>query len=593
MRSPFPGFCLGLLLGGAATWFALRAPAAAPRSDAAPSAPRPAVLAAWSWRDSATPPLLARDESAAAVSAWLALRGPGGGAPSYALRAASLRALVLRLPAEGFSRLVEGLASSDKDEDQRLLRIAFTAWTTKDPAASTRWVATRVGADSDERFYSLAREALESWSARDAVAAAVWASSLPDLKIARQFAGLALAGLAAKDPARALALAHSRDNAFRDAVLPDMLEVLGKSDPAGTLRTFAPELWKNGEGFYSLRPLISAWMKQDSHAALAWLLTQPAGEGQEVSYWFANLGDGSAAWRRTVADAVASTPGIVNRARALRDLLFQWGNDKPDEALAWLKDLPDADLRITLLERAANGYYTDNPEKSLPLALAMPAGANRTDRLAMLLGAWAKNNSEAALAWMREHGSEPGVAKAAYAVHGALLADLAREDPQAALAEWQALSDPDIRSATILDLARAWGQKDPAAAVKWAEAEQAATPSRRVYGGYNDLLYKWARAEPEAALRWVEDWAAGRSEGDRFFISDYLDALGGTWAEKAPRAGTADLYTRIRDPKLRLETLARHVNEWLTKDPAAARAWVESNAALTPADRKALLPAGP
>jgi hypothetical protein len=47
-------------------------------------------------------------------------------------------------------------------------------------------------------------------------------------------------------------------------------------------------------------------------------------------------------------------------------------------------------------------------------------------------------------------------------------------------------------------------------------------------------------------------------------------------------AATADLYTKIKDTSLRTEVLTRHAREWLTKDPAAARAWLESSSALPP-----------
>jgi hypothetical protein len=42
---------------------------------------------------------------------------------------------------------------------------------------------------------------------------------------------------------------------------------------------------------------------------------------------------------------------------------------------------------------------------------------------------------------------------------------------------------------------------------------------------------------------------------------------------------------------LREETLANHVREWLTKDPAAAKAWLENHDALTPAQAASLLAA--
>ncbi len=584
----FPSLCVGFLVGGAAGYFLLRPAAPAPAAEAALPA-GPVKLSSWSWQTTPTPPSLKRDEAALAVSAWLALHDPSGKPAAYATRAAGLRALLVRLPAEGFPRLLEGLVASKADDDQRLLQIAFSAWTARDPATASLWIAGRLEKNSsDERLFGLAYEALRAWSAKDPEAAASWACALRDDKLARRLAGGPLRSLAEKNPERALALARSRDDDFRKVVLSSVLGPMGKKDPAGTLRTFAPELWKNGDGFYELRDVISSWMKQDGSAALAWLLAQPRDSDRDISNWLANLGDNTPAWRRTVADALVSNAAGSNRSDLMRDLFFRWGNEQPAEALAWLNQLSDPDLRIDLLEKVGNSYYSNNPEKSLPLALAMPEGANRTGRLAQLLGAWAKINSDAALAWMREHSAEPGVSGASYAVHGALLADLAREDPQAALVEWQALSDAKTRDNTIDAIARAWGQKDPAAAFQWAEAQRETQPQRR-YGGNSELLYEWAKKDPEAALRWVEDWRARIPENAHHPIDYYFAALGGTWNEKAPRAATADLFTKIKNPAVRVEALSNHVREWLTKDPDAARAWVEVNPALTPADRAKIL----
>ncbi len=590
MPSPLPPLCLGLALGGTVTWFALGSPARLSRPDdpATAAVVGPVATPAWSWRDSPAPPRFAADDAAAAISGWLALRGPDGRPPSYALRAASLRALVLRLPADAFPRLLESLSRGDQEDELRLRRIAFTAWATQDAPAATRWAGAR-----GEKAEGLAFEGLTVWAAQDPAAAAAWACVVPDDKLARRLASNALAQLAEKNPERALALARSREDAFRDAVLGSVINALGQKDPVGTLRTFAPELWKNGEGFWTLRSTIAAWLKQDSASALAWLLAQPRDPNRgDLSNWFSGLGDDSPGWRRTVADALATTPGVQNRGAALNDLFFEWGSNEPEEALVWLKSLPDADLRLTLLERSSRTYYTNNPEKSLPLLLAMPDGANRSQALAERLGVWAKINPDAALAWMKEHEAEPGVASASQAVQGTLLGEIARDDPQAAIAGWQELTDPKAREAARAAILKIWGAKDPGAALRWAESQQAADQGR-FYGADRELVYRWARAEPDAALAWVEDMAARLPQGQSYLGQQYLEALGGTWNEKAPRAATADLYAKIKDPKLRENVIGNHVREWLTKDPAAARAWVESSPAITPEQRAKLLAGQP
>lgn len=582
---PLPLFLLGVAVSATATHFLTRPTSTpdllTPRSSLLAPSSSP-TLPAWSWRDSPTPPSLARDTVGPTIAAWIAERGPDGGPAPYATRVAGLRALLVRLPVEGFPRLLDALVASSAPDDKRLCGLAFEAWLLVAPESAAPWALAK-GADSRDFI----RQAVAAWAARDALAAATWACAVPDDKAAREIAGGALAALARKDPARAIALAGSRDDAFRVAVFASLLGPLGQTDPAGTVRTYAPELWKNGQGFWALRETLTAWTKKDPDAAIAWLLMQPRTHAYELSNWFSNLGhnQNDPAWRRTLADAVVHAP-ITNRVDTLSNLFFDWNGRNPAEALAWLNALPDPELRLALLERTASSYLTDNPEKSLPLALALPEGSNRSRQLSNLLGAWAKIDASAALAWVDAHATEPGVATASYSVNAALLATIARDEPATAIAEWQNLTDPQAKAAAIGPIVQAWGKTDPAAALQWESAQN----DGRTYSNVNsDLIYAWGQKDPEAALRWAETQTAAQQAQGRRFHPTPIAAIAGTWQERAPRATTADLFTKIQDPKLRSETLGNHVREWLTKDPAGAKAWLESSKALTPAETAALL----
>jgi hypothetical protein len=576
MKSTSLSVGLGFALGGALTWFFVPA-ATGPKSENPAAAGPPIELPAWSWREAASPPLLSRHAANDAISGWLSLRAADGSAPSHALRAATLRALVLRLPPDAFPRLLHALSTLDGEDAGALRSIAFSGWATRDAPAAARWAISQRGAASD-----LASEALRVWSGQDAAAAAAWACALPDAKLARKLAGPALAALAESDPARALALARSGDEKFRAEVLGDIFDVIGAKDPAGTLRAFAPEFWQNGRGLLPLRATIAAWMQQDAKSALTWLAAQPGDPWHAsrpgdtdggLANWLSNVTDAVPEGYKLVADALASASGLHHQSTLLGEIFFQWNADHPKEALAWLATLTDPDLRINLLERATRDTLSDHPEQSLPLALAMPDSSRRTQRLTEMLGLWAKLDLDATVAWTKEHAAEPGVATASAAVHGMLLGALARDDPQAALAAWRALTDATIRHATVSDIAAGWGKTDPAAALQWAAKQRSQQPDTgRQWGANGDVLYAWSKQDPEAALRWVESLHADHEE-----TAYYLQSLGGTLTEPAPRAATADLYSKIQDPALRAATLATHVREWQTKDPAAAKSWLATH----------------
>lgn len=583
MRPVLP-LLAAFLLGASVTWFATGPSSTVVSSPSAPPAPSDLLATRHSLPATSSSLLTAADASSA-IAAWLALPSPTTSTSSAALaptsafaaRADSLRALLARLPTDSFARLLTPLAARTTPDDRRLLQAAFDIWVELDPAAATLW-AGAVPASPGLDHLRLARQAGREWAKLDALAAATWACALADEARAQDLARHLLPLFAEQDHARALALATARGDAFLDALLPALMDPLAKTDPGAALRTYGPGLWKNGDGFYALRDTIGKWVAREPADAIAWLLAQPRRSDSDLSQWLGNL-DAPGTDPAAIADALVTVPGIPDRQSAIGYILFSWGAEKPDAALAWLNSLTDRHLRTVLLERAARITYTNNPERSLPLALAMSEGSNRTKRITDLLGQWAQNDPSAALAWINAH-DEPGVAAASASVQASLLGTIARDEPATALAEWQALPAGPVKDAALTPIAQAWSQSDPGAALQWLAEQETA---RGIHSSHDALIYAWAQKDPLAALRWAE---TGHQNDQR---RDYLRALAGNSQQKAPRAATADLYSKLQDPALRTEILSAHVSEWLSKDPAAARAWLEKSTAMSPAESAKLL----
>jgi hypothetical protein len=270
----------------------------------------------------------------------------------------------------------------------------------------------------------------------------------------------------------------------------------------------------------------------------------------------------------------------------LENILHAWSTEQPVETLAWLDALPDHHLRLTLVGGLATRYSSTEPQKSLPFALALPQGENRSRRLADLLGAWARTDASSTLAWIKEHQAEPGVSAASSSAHAAILGTIARDEPATALAEWEKLSDPATRKESIDTITAAWAPSDPGAAVRWATEQHRAQGSLWVSP---QRIHAWVTKEPEAALLWAEAETLKLAPGlrDR---SLFLSAVAGPPDNRFPRSETADLYSTIKDDALRAETLRRHLAEWRAKDPAAAEAWLKSQTSLSPAESAALSP---
>jgi len=160
-----------------------------------------------------------------------------------------------------------------------------------------------------------------------------------------------------------------------------------------------------------------------------------------------------------------------------------------------------------------------------------------------------------------------------------------------ALAEWTRLSDPRVRLGTINSIAEAWGKTDPVAALRWQTEQTTALGAPDAAPSYT-LLQSWAKKDPDAALRWTETLIASRTETEKArLVRNLFPTLAGRWDEPRPRAETADLYSKIQDPRLRAKVLSDHIRDWMTYDPPAAKAWLEKSDALTPEQAAALLAA--
>jgi hypothetical protein len=555
-------FLIGLVLGVAGSWLFPGAPAASPASSQPPSnhssAPAPASAVA------------------SAISNWRALRSPDGAPADYATRAAALRSLLLHLPASAFARLLDTFADTERSPDELALRaLAFAHWTELDPAAAARWAA------ANPARHELARDALNAWSARDARAAATWVCSLPDEATALALAAGPLAILAAQDGPAAVALVSARGDAFLKKILPQLLPVLAGRDPAGAVRAYGPLLWDRGRGASGLRPVLSAWLAAEPQAALDWILSQPRAQGISISYTLYSPRPDSAACAALV-EAVSTRPDMPERQATLANLLVTWSVVDTSAALAWLDRLPDPQSRVLLLERALTSpHQSQNPARLLPLALALPESDNRGHRISTLLSDWAAKDPSAALRWTTEHSSDPAVNQIAFGVQASALGAIARDEPATAIKEWQTLPAGPLKYAGIVSIAEAWGRSDPGAAILW-QSEQAAKIGIPLPPDQS-LIYAWARRDELAALRWAETLPEGelRQHG--------LSALTQHGSARVPNEAAANLYAQLKNPALRVQLVGSHVREWLAKDPAAARAWLDTHDALTPEQSAALL----
>jgi hypothetical protein len=91
----------------------------------------------------------------------------------------------------------------------------------------------------------------------------------------------------------------------------------------------------------------------------------------------------------------------------------------------------------------------------------------------------------------------------------------------------------------------------------------------------------WAQKGPLDALRWAETLPDAAQRQLAITVIATTD--------KRPLEKQADLLAQIQSPAVRAENLEEHLHHWLQKDPRAARAWLDTHDALSPEQTAQLL----
>jgi hypothetical protein len=576
----------GLMAGGVAGFALVRA--GRPASPPPPPPPPPvarveqvsaseASAALASWRPQRVTP----DAAQTAVAAWLAKTG----APAERLE--TLRALLLVLPNEALLALLDGLLKEPAKPSGPLRQLAFDVWAERAPEGAARWAAEQRTGDqlSKRTKENWCRQAGVEWSRRDFASAYAWGSALGDAALAETLAGRMLDVLAERDPHRALELAEARGDAFARDMQQRILDVWAKRDPAEAVRTLGPAMLANGVEFWRMGTEVRAWMRQDPEAALRWLNEQPRLAGKNGIEHACDDLIVKSEQPAAMADRVAAMTELTKRTEILANAIGDWGVAQPEAAGAWLAGLKDDVLRADILGRITRSYSTEAPEKSLPFALNLPAGPERKQWTAMLLGAWAKNDAAAAQAWLGTQ-TDPDALAASPAIQVPLLDALAKTAPMQAATQWSALPEGQAKNEALNRIAESWAATDPEAALRWF-GTQLAAGTMQANTALETAFYPWSQKDPDAALAWAEAQPAEVRNVALWSLS------GDIHGDRPSPSKLAGVLAKIKDPVQRVQLLGIHLEAWLRANRPAAREWIETHDVL-PAEQaaKLLLAAG-
>lgn len=112
-----------------------------------------------------------------------------------------------------------------------------------------------------------------------------------------------------------------------------------------------------------------------------------------------------------------------------------------------------------------NRWIQSSPADVTAFVARLPEG-DRASVTGSMMSAWASRDAASAAAWLQRQAG----GKAKDECLKALSRQISNEDPEAALAWANTISDPQIRANQTESLAREWLALDPANAKKWISA---------------------------------------------------------------------------------------------------------------------------
>lgn len=208
--------------------------------------------------------------------------------------------------------------------------------------------------------------------------------------------------------------------------------------------------------------------------------------------------------------------GVTNTpdGDAIKSLVRQWAALHPEKAAAWVRSLPDGDVKSGLLEDVAIVWSETDSVAALEWAKGLPPDDGR--QIAVLAAGYEAARANPTNAVMAALTAESGPARNQLMLHA--VKEWSAADPMAALHWVETVREGGLRDELFADLATAWAQQDGEAAALLASKviRQDAVHRRAVVA----VVQRWAQSDPIAARAWVDRLA------DPVLQSNCWDAVG-------------------------------------------------------------------
>ena len=153
------------------------------------------------------------------------------------------------------------------------------------------------------------------------------------------------------------------------------------------------------------------------------------------------------------------TPG--ERRNYASMLAQSWAVYDPQQAMQWAASLPDPVMRKATMNSAISVWAADNPTAASAYALTIQDSELRSRQIAQVTQSWAKYDPVRAADWLlAQHPPSPALDPAIQGLVGTVV----QSNPEGAVMWAATISDPRLRTRSIISASREWMRSDPAKA---------------------------------------------------------------------------------------------------------------------------------
>ena len=292
------------------------------------------------------------------------------------------------------------------------------------------------------------------------------------------------------------------------------------------------------------RAIFHSWARQDLDAALASaVLLKPGGRRVAGRAILQAREDLLLSERRDIAERLGTELLIADRG----NFAEAW-----NEAL----DEPSMQQRFQKLAVVAAQWGMADPMAAMAALESLPPDAMERGISTQIIHGWARQDPQAALAWVLDNDDSPQ----GPSMIAAVLQLLGQDDLNAALEVARGLEEEQRQNA-MHSLIGSWVNADLQAATQWVLNESAGAEREGYLATMVHLL-----ADQEAMLEWLD----GLPPEDAVTLLPYSI---GAIARADPLEAAAQI-DRIDDPLARMSAVESLARSWARRDPQAAQDWL-------------------